>query len=560
MSRSTVRAACYVGRLGTLAVALGIGIAVLGGYGAAAVSSADSTPSKSSTTDPRPKRDTSGPSDAAASGAKPSNGAGPAKRDHPRHPRSADGSEHRFRTSRSVEGARKKSDRPGSPDAGTAETTPAAPASVDKAPSLVVVSTDVALAQAGNAPNSLTDSPTPRTPLSDVAEWAVAAYSRRELAPGNEDGVSVRQPAAMTAGATALQANSPSQTAVDSNEPAAAVQIPQTPTPGYDIPPDWEAAYTGQPSTAHQVLVTGLRIVNAVTDALGIPFSLVSPSFSIPFVNDGTPPTFLMPGTDVSQGQYVDVPSGATWDKWIITPEAPTGQRVIAIHGGGFTSEANIFTFLTYNELARATGATVVVPVYPVIGKGGTAATVVPTMADLIAAEVLTYGTTKVSVLGDSAGGNIALAALQLQAARISQGQADADSMPGGLVLLSPSLDNNDPFTEVPFDDPILDPQVSKENRVAWLDGLDPTDPLASPIFGSLKGLPPTTVYSSSLDLITFQTLRLQQKAADTADGDFTFVLRKGLVHDWVTFFFLPDAQAELPGIYQAPGVHPQAV
>jgi hypothetical protein len=72
-----------------------------------------------------------------------------------------------------------------------------------------------------------------------------------------------------------------------------------------------------------------------------------------------------------------------------------------------------------------------------------------------------------------------------------------------------------------------------------------------------LDGLPPTTVYSSSLDLITFQTLRLQQKAADDTDSDVTFVLRRGLVHDWFVYFFVPVQQAELPGLYDALGVVP---
>ena len=53
-----------------------------------------------------------------------------------------------------------------------------------------------------------------------------------------------------------------------------------------------------------------------------------------------------------------------------------------------------------------------------------------------------------------------------------------------------------------------------REANVAWMQGLDPTDPLGSPIYGSLEVLPPTTVYSSSMDSITFQTLRLREKAA----------------------------------------------
>ena len=529
-SRSTSRAAFYVGRVGSLAAALGIGIAVLGGFGATAVSYADSTPSSSSSNGPAADRDKPSTSDASKSDTA-SKGAGPAKRDP---------GEHRTKTSRSAAATREESTKFRDDDE-----TDAAPseanASANQADSVSAV-TDVALSQVDDS----TDSPAPRpvrpTPLDKVVESTLLAYSRRDVVAAEKSGT----------GAPASQANSTSEVAVDTNADAAPVQIPRTPTPGYDIAPDWDAAYTGQPSFIHQVLVTGFRIINAVTDALGIPFSFVSASGS------GAPPTFLMPGTDVTKRQYVDEASGATWDEWVITPEEPTGERVIGVHGGGFVGEANIFNFLTYHQLAVDTGATVVVPVYPVIGKGGTAATVVPTMANRIESEVLAYGADKVSVLGDSAGGSISLAALQLQAARIRLGQADPDSMPSRLVLFSPSLDSNDPYTDIPFDDPILDPEISKKNRVSWIGGLDPTDPLTSPVYGSLDGLPPTTVYSSSLDLITFQTLRLEEKAADAPDSDFTFVLRKGLIHDWMVFFFLPEAQAEFAGYYNALGVLPQ--
>ncbi|MET0896757.1 MAG: alpha/beta hydrolase fold domain-containing protein [Mycobacterium sp.] len=556
-----MRAALYVGRVGSLAVALGIGIAVLGGFGAAAVSSADSTPSKSSADEssadePAAGRDKPTSSEASESETKPPNGTGPAKRDHPSRSRSA-GDNDRPATSRSATEKRSTPDSPGA-DADADETAPSRPRNGqadDVTVTAVSVGTDVVTAHVDGASDSPAPGPAPE-PLSKVVESTLLAYSRRDgAADENNSSKSVRPATPKTASAPALQANSVAPAAVGSAEAVAAVEIPRTPTPGYDIAPDWEAAYTGQPSFIHQILVTGVRVVNAVADALGIPFSLGSLSFG-----DGTPPTSLMPGTDVTKRQYVDEPSGVTWDEWIITPEEPTGERVIAFHGGGFTAEANIFQYLTYNRLALDTGATVVVPVYPVIGKGGTAATVVPVAANLIESEVLAYGADKVSVLGDSAGGSISLAALQLQAARIAQRKADPDSMPSRLVLFSPSLDSNDPYTDIPFDDPILDPEVSKQNRVSWIGGLDPTDPLTSPVYGSLDGLPPTTVYSSSLDQITFQTLRLQQKAADASDGDFTFVLRKGLIHDWMVFFFLSDAQAEYAGYYTALGVLPESV
>ena len=89
-----------------------------------------------------------------------------------------------------------------------------------------------------------------------------------------------------------------------------------------------------------------------------------------------------------------------------------------------------------------------------------------------------------------------------------------------------------------------------------WAGDLDPADPRVSPLYGSLAGLPPTAVYSGSLDLLSPDVLRLRERAL--AEGaDITFVLRKGLAHDWADrlALLLPEAAAVRPDIYQQLGI-----
>lgn len=74
---------------------------------------------------------------------------------------------------------------------------------------------------------------------------------------------------------------------------------------------------------------------------------------------------------------------------------------------------------------------------------------------------------------------------------------------------------------------------------------------MASPLFGSLAGLPPTYVYSSSRDLLTVDTLRLRDRVLVENIPDMTFRLRRGLIHDYPIFPFLPDAVAERDNIYR---------
>ena len=78
-----------------------------------------------------------------------------------------------------------------------------------------------------------------------------------------------------------------------------------------------------------------------------------------------------------------------------------------------------------------------------------------------------------------------------------------------------------------------------------WAGDIDPADPRVSPLYGSLAGLPPTAVYSGSLDLLSPQVLRLRERAL-AEDVDMKFVLRKGLFHDWA---------AVRPDIYRQLGI-----
>jgi triacylglycerol lipase len=201
-----------------------------------------------------------------------------------------------------------------------------------------------------------------------------------------------------------------------------------------------------------------------------------------------------------------------------ITPAHPTGEYVVAIHGGAFIFPPSFFHWINYSVTAYQTGATFEVPIYPLLQQGGTAATVVPKMAGLISAQIAAHGAQNVSVVGDSAGGNLALAAAQYM---VSHG----NPVPASMVLLSPWLD------------------ISAEQGIGkvWAGGLSVTNPMVNPLYGSLAGLPPTYVYSGSFDSLSAQAAVLQQKALAT-QAPFNFVLFPGGIHDWVilTPFGLP--------------------
>jgi len=217
-----------------------------------------------------------------------------------------------------------------------------------------------------------------------------------------------------------------------------------------------------------------------------------------------------------------------------ITPAHPTGDYVVAIHGGAFIFSPSLFHWINYAVTAWETGATFEVPIYPLLQQGGTAGPVVNLMAGLISSQITAHGASHVSVIGDSAGGNLALAAVE----QIEQTPA-LGPVPRSMVLLSPWLDLQS-----------TGGVIGQE----WAGGLPLTDYRVSPGFGSLSGLPHTYVYTGTADSLEPSAIALEQ-AAITQGVPMSFVVANGQIHDWV--LLAPWGSQLWPQIDQELGIAP---
>lgn len=304
-----------------------------------------------------------------------------------------------------------------------------------------------------------------------------------------------------------------------------------------------EIVYTDEPTLFDQVVVGSLYVMRAVSGVLGIDLYGVIGKI----LENDDPPWFVRAGLDVRRTEY---PSSGEkpWDVWEFRPPNPTGKTVIAVHGGGFIVEPLVTHWLDYAQMARQTGATVLVPMYPLATTpAGTAVTAVPVMAQFIADQIAARGAHNVSIYADSAGPSLAMAAVRelIQTGR---------PVPASMVLLSFAPDaslSNPAIYDVR--DPIIDVRnldfYTRENH--WGDGLDPQDPLLSPLFfedAVLAALPPTTIYVGELEYALPDTLLLHEKWS-AAGGVVSTVVGVGQFHDW--------ALGGLPVNSQAPKVRP---
>jgi len=313
------------------------------------------------------------------------------------------------------------------------------------------------------------------------------------------------------------------------------------------------AVFTGTPSLAGR---TSAAFLYAIRDFSGLlPPDLatllgqhvVGPLLSLEYMN--TPPQLLT----LLLGESVQHTTFNGMDVVQITPAHPSGHYVVALHGGAFALPPTIFHWVNYTVMAYQTGATVEVPIYPLVQQGGTAGTVVPLVAGFISSQIAQHGAPNVSVTGDSSGGTLALAAVQYMV-------ANNQPVPASLVLLAPWLDltmtnPNIAFVNDPYANSLLITPFFGSGQVVaplWAGNLPLNNPMLSPLYGSLQGLPPTYVYGGSLDSTTPDAVVLQQQAA-IQGAPISFVLALGQAHDWI--YLTPDGFLLLPQIYRQLGL-----
>ncbi|MCV7101026.1 PPE family protein [Mycobacterium palustre] len=311
--------------------------------------------------------------------------------------------------------------------------------------------------------------------------------------------------------------------------------------------------YTGGPSLATRLEEAALLPVKPFLAFSGLDSQIQNPnSFFLslftgnnpllgPFLSNSPPQLLtLLLGESVQYTTYGGMPVVQ------ITPAHPSGNYVVAMHGGAFIFAPSIFHWLDYTVTAYQTGATFEVPIYPLLQQGGTAGTVVPRMAGFVNQLIVDHPTSRVSVIGDSAGGNLALASAEYAVANGLQ-------RPSSMVLLSPWLDVSMTNPNIAFvQDPLLPVGPGQQLAKLWAGGLPENNYEVSPLFGSLNDLPPTYVYSGNLDSLSPDVLVLKN-FADMAHANFNFVLANGQIHDWI--ILTPDGPQYWPQIDQELGI-----
>ena len=236
--------------------------------------------------------------------------------------------------------------------------------------------------------------------------------------------------------------------------------------------------------------------------------------------------------------QVTDVTAGGVPAHWLTAPGADTGRVLLFMHGGGFEFGSVHSDGELAARLGRAGGMRVLFPEYRLAPEHHFPAAIDDVLAawrwlrtdrDLSASSI--------AVAGDSAGGGLAVALL---VALRDAGQA----LPAAAVLMSPTVDltsSGASMTERADQDPISTPAMLEQFAADYLAGADPKNPLASPLFAPLAGLPPLLIQVGTADLLLSDSERLGAAAAK-AGVDVTLEIGEGLPHVYPLMLGTPEA------------------
>jgi len=240
--------------------------------------------------------------------------------------------------------------------------------------------------------------------------------------------------------------------------------------------------------------------------------------------------------------KYERVSAGGVDGEWISPANASEDKAILYFHGGGFRIGSVASHRDLIAQIALASGCRVLAINYRLAPEHRFPAALDDAIAayDWMLGQGLTPG--NVAFAGDSAGGNLVLAAMLALRER-------GLPLPVSAVLMSPWTDlaaTGTSYVTRAEADPIHQRAMIQTLAKNYLGGQgDPRDPLVSPLYADLRGLPPLLIQVGDRETVLDDSVMLTDLAR-AAGVDVNLEVWDGMIHVFQMF------GAELPEAHRA--------
>ena len=254
---------------------------------------------------------------------------------------------------------------------------------------------------------------------------------------------------------------------------------------------------------------------------------------------DKTPTLFTFP-EDVAR-EAVD--AGGIDGEWLTPQHCDPERIVLYLHGGGYC----VGSIASHRHLAaltaRAANARALIVSYRLAPENPFPMGIEDALAVYRWLLAENHAPDRLAVAGDSAGAGLALAML-LNLRDVGE------SLPIAAVLNCPWTDLMMSGSSVPgegaVDASLTQRAVLKRLADWYLDGHTPEDPLASPLFAQLHGLPPLYIAAGTADALYADATRLADRARE-AGVEVELEIGEGMMHVWPYYApIIPEGMASV--------------
>lgn len=258
----------------------------------------------------------------------------------------------------------------------------------------------------------------------------------------------------------------------------------------------------------------------------------------------------LHPSTSEIHGQWYPVRTGHIPMEWVVANAADPNRRILYIHGGSWVSGSLAGYRAFLSRVSQAAGAVVLSVDYRLAPEHLFPAG----LEDCVQAYQWMRGNGPdgkepagaTYLMGDSAGGNLALSTLlKVRDSKLP--------LPAAVIAISPATDftcgSPSLFSRAAVD-PIINPAILPALIPIYLGtNTQPTNPYASPLFGDYSGMPPLLLQVGDAEVLLDDSTRLANHAAEQG-CEVTLEVWDGMPHVFQGFApFLPEASEAIAKI-----------
>jgi monoterpene epsilon-lactone hydrolase len=245
-------------------------------------------------------------------------------------------------------------------------------------------------------------------------------------------------------------------------------------------------------------------------------------------------PTPIPPGARIDR-----VECGPVTGELIEFDGAAQDSLVVYFHGGGFFFGSSRTHRVVAANLALHSGARVLTPDYRLAPEHPAPTSHHDAYDVYLWALEQGYAPSKISVIGDSAGGNLALAT-------VVRARDEGRLLPAAVVLMSPALDlaGDGGSHRSETDAPLLTAELIALMLQIYVGDGDLRSPELTPFDADLSGLPPVLAHVGSWERLRDDAVTVTERITATG-GDATLKVFDGMCHSWQMFAPMLDEGME---------------